>query len=351
MTSEGGPTVVRHSELLTPQTADYLAFLDREKMVYLPYLMYFNRPNFRSTAINTDQFGFRMSHGPDGRASVGDHRLDGPVRLLVGGSGVLGYGATSDAATLPSRLWTKHAPSRPWLNFGAPYFNSTQELILFMLYRHLLPPVDEIVLFSGFNNLVMAQLNHLPLHGQGAFFFCNEYFEKMQELRKRYAKPVKGPRWRTGPKSTPEPVSPSQPTPATMIEAAVELTTRHLDSWLVMAGATNARVSFVLQPLASWVRQEPADQEKLLFDEFDRFSEYGTWEERYGLVGSRATGAAYAAALATACAGRGVPFVDMNSRLAAAVTAEDWLFVDRGHFTDDGNEIMAGLLAESLALS
>jgi hypothetical protein len=346
--------VVQHSELLTPQQADYLDFLDRGEMIYLPYLMYFNRPNFRSAAINTDRFGFRMSHGPTDRASVGTDRLDGPVRLLVGGSGVLGYGATSDGATLPSRLWLKHAPSRPWLNLGAPYLNSTQELMLFMLYRHLLPPVDEIVIFSGFNNLVMAQLTDLPLHGQGPFFFCNEYFEKMQELRKRYAKPVKGPRWRTGPQP-PRKIQPSatevQPTPTAMIEAAVDLTARHLDSWLVMAAATGARVSFVLQPLATWVREEPAPQEKLLFDEFDQLSEYGTWEERYGKVGSIATGAAYAAALGAACAPRGVPFVDMNSRLAAAVGPSDWLFVDRGHFTDDGNDIIAGLLAESLELS
>lgn len=340
--------MVRQSELLTPQIADYLDFLDRGEMVYLPYLMYFNQPNFRSAAINTDQLGFRMSHGPSGRASVGGDRLDGPVRLLVGGSGSLGYGATTDGTTLASRLWMKHAPSRPWLNFGAPYFNSTQELTLFTLYRHLLPPVDEIVIFSGFNNLVMAQLTNLQLQGQGPFFFCNEYFEKMQELRKRYAKPVKGPRWRTGPKPTPPP---SDPTATTMIEAAVDLTVRHLDSWLVMAAATGARVSYVLQPLASWLREEPAPQEKLLFDEFDQLSEYGTWEERYGKVGSRATGAAYAAALGAACAGKDVPFIDMNARLAAAVEPSDWLFVDRGHFNDDGYDIVARLLAESLELS
>ena len=339
--------MVRQSERLTPHNADYLDFLDRGKMNYLPYLMYFNRPNFRSAVINTDQFGFRVSHGPNGQASVGGDRLDGPVRLLVGGSGVLSYGATSDATTLPSRLWMKHAPARPWLNFGAPYFNSTQELMLFMLYRHLLPPVDEIVIFSGFNTLVMAQLTGLDLLGQGPFFFCNEYFEKMEELRKRYAKPVKGPRWRTGPKPSPEATRPT----ATMIEAAVDLTMRHLDSWLVMAGATGTRVSFVLQPLATWVREEPAAQEKLLFDEFDQFSEFGAWTERYGEVGSIATGAAYAAALGAACARKGVPFADMNSRLAAAVGPSDWLFVDRGHCTDHGYDIAAALLAESLELS
>ncbi|HZN76677.1 MAG TPA: Inducer of phenazine A [Micromonosporaceae bacterium] len=343
--------MVRPSKLLTPQTSDYLDFLDRGETNYVPYLMYFNRPNFRSAVINTDQFGFRMSHGPTGQASVGGDQLDGPVRLLVGGSGALSYGATSDATTLPSRLWMKHAPARPWLNFGAPYFNSTQELMLFMLYRHLLPPVEEIVIFSGFNNLVMAQLTGLELLGQGPFFFCNEYYEKMQELRKRYAKPVKGPRWRTGPKQSPDPTPTPTPPPTTMVEAAVDLTMRHLDSWLVMAGATGTRVSYVLQPLATWLRKEPAPQEKLLFDEFDEFSEYGAWEERYGEVGSIETGAAYGAALGAACARKGVPFVDTNPLLTAAVDPSDWLFVDRGHLNDEGHDVVARLLAESLDLS
>jgi hypothetical protein len=118
-----------------------------------------------------------------------------------------------------------------------------------------------------------------------------------------------------------------------------------------MAGATGTRVSYVLQPLATWLRKEPAPQEKLLFDEFDQFSEYGAWEERYGEIGSIASGAAYGAALGAACARKGVPFVDMNPLLTAAVGPSDWLFVDRGHLNDEGHDVVARLLAESLELS
>lgn len=345
--------MVRQTELLTPQLSDYHDFLDRGEMRYLPYLMYFNRPNFRSAAINTDRCGFRVSHGPNGPGSVGGDRLDGPVRLLVGGSVSLGYGATDDRATIASRLWSQHAPSRPWFTFGAPYLNSTQELLLFMLHRHLLPPVDEIVIISGFNTLVMGQLTGMDVGGQEPFFFCNEYFEKMQELRARYAKPARTKQWRTGPRPSSQKVTPSaaRPTTAGMIRSAVDVTLRNLDSWLVMAAATGARVSFALQPLATWLRETPAPQEKLLFDEFDKLSDYGTWEERYGDVGSIATGAAYAEALGEACARKGVPFVDTLSRLAAVAKPSDWLFVDRGHYTDEGNDVVAQVLAESLELT
>jgi hypothetical protein len=122
--------VALHSEALTPQMADYLELVDRGEWNYLPYLMYHNRTNFRSATVNTDRFGFRMSHGPDGRASAGDHRLEEPVRLIVGGSVAFGYGVRNDAATIASRLWTKHAPSRPWLTFAGHCYNATQELLL-----------------------------------------------------------------------------------------------------------------------------------------------------------------------------------------------------------------------------
>jgi hypothetical protein len=347
--------VALHSERLTPQMADYNEFSYRGDMNFLPYLMYFNRPNFQSAAINTDQVGFRISHGPTTRASAGGDRLDGPVRLLVGGSVPLGYGATNDGATLASRLWTKHAPSRPWLTFAGQYYNSTQELMLFVLYRHLLPPVDEIVIFGGFNTLAMCRLSGLELGGQSPFFYCVEYLEKMRELRERHAKQDREQRWRSGPKPRAVPTRPSttdrRPPLATVIKSAVDLTLRHLDSWLPMAAATGARLTYVMQPLATWLREEPAAQEKLLFDELDRTSTYGTWEENYGDVSSMAAGAAYVAAMAAGCECKGIRFVDMISRLAAAVSPSDWLYVDRAHFTDDGNDIVAALLADSLELS
>ena len=81
-----------------------------------------------------------------------------------------------------------------------------------------------------------------------------------------------------------------------------------------------------------------------------QFSAYGAWEERYGEVGSIATGAAYAAALGAACARKGVRFVDMNSRLAAAATRRTGSSSTCA-FNDEGNDIVARLLAESLELS
>ena len=98
-----------------------------------------------------------------------------------------------------------------------------------MLYRHLLPPVDEIVIFGGFKTLVMGRLTELQLRGQGPFFFCNEYFEKMQELRNgtRSRSRVRGGGSDKAEADDPAVDDGGPPPPATMIESAVDLTLRH----------------------------------------------------------------------------------------------------------------------------
>lgn len=330
----------------------YDDFASRGETQYLPYLMYFNRPDYRSEAINTDRLGFRISHGATEQASVGSSIPEGPVRLLVGGSVPLGYGSTSDATTLASRLWTEHAPSRPWLTYAGHTYNSTQELLLFLLYRHLLPPVEEIVIFSGFNTLVMSRLTEMHRADQGPFYFCGEFFDQMEEVRSKHRKSSLGFGRRSKPAASAWP-SPDEVRPELdeAIASAVDLTSRHLESWQVLAAATGARVTFVLQPMATWLRETPAPQEKLIFDELDKISKLGTWEALYGDISSVDAGQRYADALAPACEKQGVRFLNLNPVLRAAVTDQTWLYVDRAHLTDEGNDTVAALVAEQLGLS
>jgi hypothetical protein len=340
-----------HRDKLLPQMQEYIRFDDRGEARYLPYLMYFHQAGYRSPTINTDRAGFRYSHGPDGtRATATEPATTGPVRILAGSSTVLGIGATNDAATLASRMWTEHAPAAPWLNFGGRCYNSTQEILLFMLYRHLLPEIDEVVVFSGLNDLTVGRLPQWQQGDHGAFWFCGEYFDKMEELRIRNRKlspssDRRSERRRTI--STHEDVRRDIPQ---VIAAAAELTLRHLDTWKLLAGP-NARVSYVLQPMALWTREVHAREEQLLFDEIDRISKLGTWEALYGDISTKEVAREFAAALEAGCAKRGIGFHDLNPALAAAVTEEDWIFVDRAHYTDKGYDVVGRILAQTLGLS
>ncbi|MDQ1652620.1 MAG: hypothetical protein QOI35_1820 [Cryptosporangiaceae bacterium] len=331
---------------LTPQMLTYDDFDDRSEVRYLPYLMYFHRADFRSEVINTDRLGFRLSHGSGGTASVGGETPDGPVRLLAGTSTVLGLGATSDAATMASRLWTEHAPSKPWLNFGGRSLNSAQNLLLYTLHRHLLPPVDEIVYFDGFNNLALARLPESQRGENGAFFFCGEYYDAMDDLRAN-ARKAQGRR-----KADKKIPAEEGPRPlADVIADAAALTARHLDALKAMTTADGTKLTYVLQPLATWLRDEPAPQEKVLFDELDRISKMGTWEKLYGEISTPEAGAQYADALRAELEKKDIGFVDFTPILRSAVSPADWLYVDRAHFTDLGNDVVARLLAETLTLS
>ncbi|WP_432925931.1 hypothetical protein ACQPZZ_34235 [Microbispora sp. CA-135349] len=342
-----------HREALTPQMQEYDRFFDHGDMNYQPYLMYFHQQGFRSPTVNSDRSGFRLSVGPDGeRASVAGHVPPGPVRLITGGSTALGIGATGDEHTLASLLWRRYAPSGPWLNFAGRCYNSTQELLLFTLYRHLLPEIDEIVIFSGLNNLTVGRLPEWQQGDHGAFWFCGEYFTAMDELRERNRKTSKvfgrrSDRARTSRVATFDDVRRDI---GQVIDSAAELTLRHLETWRRLAGP-NTRISYVLQPMFLWMGKSCSPEEKLLFEEIDRISKLGTWEELYGDISTPDVARRFAEALQAGCEKRDVRFHDLNPVAAATMTGNDWIFVDRAHYTDKGYDVVAGLLAETLGLS
>jgi hypothetical protein len=249
---------------------------------------------------------------------------------------------------VPSRLWSKYSPEHAWVNFGGRAHNSAQELVNFLLHRHLLPEIRNIVLFSGLNNLGLARLPS-PVRGEhGAFYDCSEFNDIMHERHRPprpYALSELLRRDHKAPRSNrvQRPVPPA----AEQVEIATDLTQRHLGGWLLLAGALGATLSFAFQPLASWVRDRPAPQEQLLFDELD---EVFNFTDTYGDIVPRQVGRSYATALRAACERLGVPFIDLNPLIADVAAADDWLFVDRAHLTDLGYDVVAALLARHLDL-
>ncbi len=327
---------------LTPQMRDYEAkFTDAGDVRWLPYLMYFHPAGHRSAAVNTDSSGFRYSEAGGRRYSVADPGDNRPVRLLAGSSTVFGIGASSDAWTLSSRM-TEHDPRpQPWLNLGGRSFNSTQELLLFTLYRHLLPPVEEIVLLSGFNNLGLARLPESVRGEHGAFFNCNQFFDALG-AGSRQQRPVLS-RLRRGKDQPPEPEpAPSMPE---QIAYAADLTLRHLDVWRVLAGDLGAKLTFVLQPLSGWVREVGSPQEERLFAELD---ELGNFREIYGDILQPEVCRSYAEAIEAGAKKLDVGFLNLGPVLAEAITPDQWLFVDRIHFTDPGHDFVARQLLDQL---
>jgi len=321
----------------TPQILDYDRFSNRGKSQYLPYLMSFNAASFESKSINTDHLGFRISYDANGKAiSVGtlDSSIPDEVNLLVGASPALGYGATSDEKTVTSRLSAMDPDGTPWLNFSGHCFNAVQELMLFMLHSHRLPKIKNIVIMSGFNTLVMSRLPEFTRGELPPFYFCGEYYEKFDEIAEGNGAQItaaKLPKW------------PAETTAVPPIDQTIELASteslRCLKTWKQLASSMGAELSYLMQPLATWVRT-PCAEEQALFDELDQLSRLGTWQNLYGDISEPSVADEYADKLATGCHVLGIPFGNLVDDLKSSPN-EDWLFVDRAHFTDLGNDIVA----------
>lgn len=171
-------------ERLTPHMAAYAKeFADTGRINWMPYLMYFHPADFRSEVVSTDGHGFRFSEAKGQRYSATGGTTTRSIRLLVGSSTVFGIGASADRHTLASRMSEHDSREELWVNFGGRSFNSTEELILFLLHRHLLRELREIVFFSGFNDLGLARLPK-PMRGQhGGFFNCWDFYAALSPER------------------------------------------------------------------------------------------------------------------------------------------------------------------------
>jgi hypothetical protein len=339
-----------HIATLTPQMLHYTEQLYEDgKLRWLPYVMFFHPAHHRSVVANTDRLGFRVSSNGSDEAMVAGPWRAGPVNVLVGGSTTFGVGSTTDAATVPSRLWSTYATEHAWVNFGGRAHNSAQELINFLLHRHLLPEIRNIVIFSGLNNLGLARLPARMRGEHGAFYHCAEFNDIMYEIH-RPPRPFALSQLLRRERNEPAARNDLPPVPpaAKLVEIAAHLTLRHLGGWRLLADALGATLSFVLQPLATWVRDRPAPTEQLLFAELD---EVFSFSQAYGDILPPEVGRDYAAALRAGCEKLGIPFVELSPLLADAVAPDDWIFVDRAHLTDLGYDVVASLIARHLDLS
>lgn len=349
---------------LTPQMAEY----DRMGVEWLPYLMYVQRPGYRSEVVNTDRFGLRLTVGPEGRSFALEDLEAGECDLLVGGSTSFGVGASSDAATLASVL--SQRTGRRWLNLGGRAYSPLQELLLYMLHRPRLAPAARIVLLSGLNAIVLHLLSTRKPDLVGGMFFWQQLEGGIREATltpgRRRLKAMLGP-WLGGridwarvplsriplallrlerrfdlPHLQPPTLGEQVRARLADRDGLVEGLARDLRHWRLLAADAGAELSYVLQPFFDWTGKQPSPEEELLFAELDRMPKNHILALKAGMdfdvylwLADR---------LETICRSEGIRFLDMNRLLGKRAARDDWLFVDRAHLTDLGNRRVAEIL-------
>ncbi|MGX5693911.1 hypothetical protein ACWKWA_12190 [Dermacoccus abyssi] len=312
------------------------AFSDGGEVAWSPYTIFFQPLEYRSAVVNTDQLGFRLSTNPRSAAvSVAEHG-GGRVNLLAGSSTAFGIGASGDEHTLASLLSTPQRSGETWLNFSGRSFNSVQEYLLAALHHHRLESVDRIILLSGFNNLGLSRQPASVLDDHATFFMRQRY-ESLREddgvfsglLRRRSLQ-------RPSPSADDAVLNLDR-----QIPFAVDTVARSLTLWSALAQHIGAELTFVLQPLANWVRDDPSREETEIFAELD---EIGGFTQQYGEILTADVHAAYSRGLRDATKAVGLTYVDSIPAFAESISPEDWMYVDRIHFTDRGHAAFADLL-------
>jgi hypothetical protein len=353
---------------LTPQMADY----DRlsARVDWRPYLMFFQQPNFVSATVTTDRYGFRPTIDPYGRALALDDVAQRSVSLLIGNSVSFGVGATADRNALSSRL--ANYSGECWVNFCGRAFGAMQELILFQAYRHKLGSVRRVVLCSGLNDLYLFYAPKLFDETFGIFFFSEAFHRSMnaaqatlsnkRALLAALLRPFYGDRIDYGSVRLAElprlllrpPAAPLDPDAVDYTalvgrrrpqrQRIIEQMARPLELWAAMARGLNFELVYALQPMLPWLGKTLSSEERELLDAQD--AEGGRWHRILRAVLDDDHHAWYTAALSSLCGRLGIRFVDMNPALRQDGR---WLFVDRVHMNDVGQDMLAQALVRALA--
>lgn len=324
---------IRYS--LVPQMHDY----DNMEQLWVPYLMYFNQPKYVSSAVNTDSKGFRITYKSGYRLSDFNYLEKWPVALLAGSSVCFGVGASHDRCTIASLLSSK--TEFQWLNFSGRAFNSTQEMLLFMFYGHVISSrIKKVIILSGINNLILHYLSQFKSEEFFPIFFGRHYYESMNMHRKnkiaRFLENII--LFRQQPQIENNGIG--------NISCVTDSIKKDLSLWKLFSERFNFELYYVLQPCANWISRKLSEEEIKLFQELDNHKE-NQWE----IIKNKFNFELYhsfSSALKNICNSFNIAFLDTNEYLQQMNLNDKWIFVDRVHLNDQGNEILSIILAEKL---
>jgi len=341
---------------LTPQMKAY----DELGHIWQSFLMYFHTPSFKSNYLNTDEIGFRINHFNNECFSSTNLEYYGkPISILAGGSCAFGVGASSDEHTISSLLSDKI--QNLTLNFGGRAFSSTQELILFNQIAHKYNNIKNVTLVSGLNDLYLSQFDDVSGYF-GPFFFASLFREAMNKysmsLLQRIAKFFLWPIFKDNivyseinrknflPHNNVKKNKIIDPISGAFFNcnAALLELKKNLFIWQKLSKAYNFRLTYFLQPFASWLDKRLSTEEQLLFSFLDESAAI----KNSMLSLNRIIYLEYSKMIENLCNNLDIDFYDLNLLLSENTCQDQWIFVDRAHLTDYGNELVATAISKIL---
>lgn len=334
-----------------PQMEDYDA-MEAGKIV--PFAMLSGPMNYKSKRINTDRHGFRLTKFNGEYIGIDDLSSFECVNFVIGGSSVFGVGASDDDHSIASLL--SQETNEPWFSLGIRGGVSLQEYIHLIRFIRKAKKVNNIVFFSGINDIYINLLTDYRNDFDNTFesdnsaqsckekvisyFLSRILFVDRSEIANKSFKEAL--LYRFGKRQD---------------EAAKEILTdterldvlfgnfeRNFLLYSALQDKLECTISYILQPFAHWTGKTLSEDEKQVFDHLDELQKDSKW----GSQKSKFTPEAYTRIVntvrQTALTNR-ITFVDSHPYFKNDATA----FVDTVHLNDAGNEIAKNLILETIS--
>lgn len=305
-----------------------------------PFIMHIQQSNFRSRIVNTDNFGLRFNDQEISN-SIFDEKglIKKKFGAIVGASAVFGVGSTLDKYTIPSFL-TKNTELH-YYNLGGRGYCGFQEIIFFNSLIKNLKKIQQVIIFSGVNDIFMNIYINNYDKILGPMFYTNEFKEKMKKESINWKKKLKQQFVNFFSKSNLS----NEKLEINTIEDIFKIIKRNLISWATIKNGMNVKLFYFLQPTPNWCKKELSNEEDIIFKELDK--------------GSRRTHEClkllnldlyhkYKKFLSETCRELNINFYDCNDYFSKDEFNKKWLFIDRVHLTDLGNKLISEFIKNKI---
>ena len=309
---------------LVPQ----MEYYDQISCEFKPYVMFFNRRNFSSDVVNTDDNGFRFNIIKNKVSSLEDLFKEKEVSLVVGGSTAFGFGSSSDYKTISAQL--SILSNEIYINFGATAFNSMQELFLYINFFKKFKKIKNVIILSGVNDLFLSFSQKSDLWGN--YFFKSEYeklFYKRNKIKDRiyaFFKHKENFNFKIN----------------VDYKEINLLYEKIFNIWSNLERSNSFNVYFFLQPFPSWFKKNLTKEEVSLFNLLDNS------DNKAHLILNEISNVEiyqkYSNVIEKASEKNSIKYINLNDEILKNDKKNDWLFVDRVHMTDLGYNILSKLI-------
>lgn len=309
---------------LVPQ----MEYYDQISCEFKPYVMFFNKRNFSSNIINTDNNGFRFNIIKNKVCSIENLYKEKEVSIVIGGSTAFGFGSSSDSRTISSQL--SILSDEIYINFGATAFNSMQELFLYINFFQKFKKIKNVIILSGVNDLFLSFSQKVDPWGN--YFFKTEY-EKLFSKRKKVKDRIYA--FFQNKTNNNYKINVNYKDINLLYEKIFNI-------WSILERSNGFNVYYFLQPFPSWFNKKLTKEEVTLFKLLDNSNNRA--HSILNQISNIEIYQKYSNVIKQTSKKYSIKYINLNDEILSNEKKNNWLFVDRVHMTDLGYNILAKLI-------